>query len=74
MITADGDTIDLSYSWPRSAAEHDEITVLEELPWYEPGNPLRNWMLHEADFFDEVEQIWGKRWSAEGIGDRKSVV
>ena len=32
------------------------------------GKPLRNWMLHETDFYDEVEQIWGRRWGAEGIG------
>ena len=22
-------------------------------------------MLHETDFYDEVEQIWGRRWGAE---------
>ena len=66
--TADGDTVDLSYSSPRSAETHDEMAVLESLPWFESGKPLKNWMLHETDFYDEVEQIWGQRWGAEGIG------
>ena len=72
--TADGDAIDLSYSSPRIAAEHDEQAVLDTLPWYEPGKPLRNYMLHETDFYDEVEQVWGRRWGAEGIGKLREVL
>lgn len=72
--TADGETIDLSYSSPRRAAEHDELAVLEELPWFESGKPLRNWMLHETDFYDEVEPIWGRPWGAEGIGTLREVL
>jgi N-dimethylarginine dimethylaminohydrolase len=72
--TADGDAIELAYSSPRPAAEHDEGAVLETLPWFEPGKPLRNWMLHETDFYDEVEQIWGRRWGAEGIGTLREVL
>lgn len=71
---ADGETIELSYSSPRPAAEHDEMTLLETLPWFEPGKPLRNYMLHETDFYDEVEQIWGRRWGAEGIGTLREVL
>ena len=71
--TADGETIELSYSSPRVAAEHDEDAVLEQLPWFEPGKPLRNWMLDEIDFYDEVEQIWGRKWGAEGIGKLREV-
>ena len=52
--TADGDTIDLTYSSPRPAADHDELALLESLPWFEPGKPLRNFMLHETHFVDEV--------------------
>ena len=48
--------------------------VLESLPWFEPGKPLRNYMLHETDFYDEVEQIWGRRWGAEGIGTLREVL
>ena len=72
--TADGETIELTYSSPRRAAEHDETAVVESLPWFEPGKPLRNWMLHETDFNDEVEQIWGRRWGAEGIGTLREVL
>ena len=74
VVTADGETIDLSYSSPRPAAEHDERALLEETPWFEPGRPLRNYMLHETDFYDEVEQIWGARWGAEGIGKLREVL
>ena len=74
VVTADGETIELSYSSPRPAAEHDERALLEETPWFEPGRPLRNYMLHETDFYDEVEQIWGTRWGAEGIGKLREVL
>jgi N-dimethylarginine dimethylaminohydrolase len=72
--TADGDSVELTYSSPRVAASHDEMAVLESLPWFEPGKPLRNHMLHETDFYDEVEQIWGRRWGAEGIGTLREVL
>jgi N-dimethylarginine dimethylaminohydrolase len=71
---ADGETIELSYSSPRAAGDHDEPAVLETLPWFEPGKPLRNYMLHETDFYDEVDQIWGQRWGAEGIGTLREVL
>ena len=74
VVTADGETIELSYSSPRPAAEHDEQALLDETPWFEPGKPLRNYMLHETDFYDEVEQIWGRRWGAEGIGKLREVL
>ena len=48
--------------------------MLESLPWFESGKPLRNCMLHETDFYDEVEQIWGRRWGAEGIGTLREVL
>jgi N-dimethylarginine dimethylaminohydrolase len=72
--TADGDTVDLTYSSPRPAAGHDEEAVLETLPWFESGKPLKNWMLHEIDFRAEVEQIWGRPWGAEGIGTLREVL
>src|SRR4051794_36387987 len=59
VVAADGRTIELDYSSPRAAATHDELAVVEQLPWFESGKPLRNWLLHETDFYDEVEQIWG---------------
>jgi hypothetical protein len=72
--TADGDTVELAYSSPRPAGAHDERALLESLPWFESGKPLKNWMLHETDFYDEVEQIWGRRWGAEGIGTLREVL
>src|SRR4051794_39407529 len=72
--TADGTEIELSYSSPRPAESHDERALLEELPWFEPGKPLRNYMLHETDFYDEVEQVWGRPWGAEGIGTLREVL
>jgi N-dimethylarginine dimethylaminohydrolase len=72
--TADGETVELAYSSPREAATHDERALLETLPWFERGKPLRNYMLHETDFYDEVEQIWGRRWGAEGIGTLREVL
>lgn len=39
--TADGVAVDLTYSSPRAAETHDEHAVLETLPWFEPGKPLR---------------------------------
>ena len=74
LRTADGDVFDLSYSSPRAAATHDEMAVLSSLPWFEPGRPTRNYMLHETDLYDEVERVWGRRWGAEGIGRLREVV
>src|SRR5215217_4471292 len=74
LRTADGRDIELMYSSPRVAEEHDERELLESLPWFESGKPLRNWMLHETDFYDEVEQIWGRPWGAEGIGTLREVL
>ena len=74
LKTADGETVELSYSSPRPAAGHDEEAVLKTLPWFEHDRPLHNWMLHETDFYDEVDQIWGRRWGAEGIGRLREVL
>jgi N-dimethylarginine dimethylaminohydrolase len=74
VVRSDGAAIDLTYSSPRPAEGHDELALLETLPWFERGKPLRNWMLHETDFYDEVEQIWGQRWGAEGIGTLREVL
>ena len=74
VVDADGRVTELTYSSPRPAAEHDEMAVLEQLPWFDHGQPLHNWMLHETDFYDEVEQIWGQRWGAEGVGRLREVL
>jgi N-dimethylarginine dimethylaminohydrolase len=74
VIDHAGRATELTYVSPRAAAEHDEAGVLEQLPWFEAGQPLHNWMLHDTDFYDEVEQIWGRRWGAEGIGRLREVL
>jgi N-dimethylarginine dimethylaminohydrolase len=74
VVRSDCTEIELTYSSPRQAEGHDELAVLATLPWFEHGKPLRNWMLHETDFYDEVEQIWGRRWGAEGIGTLREVL
>ena len=74
VVDADGHVTELTYSSPRIAAQHDELDVLSQLPWFDAGQPLHNWMLHETDFYDEVEQIWGRRWGAEGIGRLREVL
>lgn|SRR5487761_396260 len=50
------------------------MKVLGKLPWFEKGKPLRNWMLHEIDFYDKVEKIWESKWGAEGIGKLREVL
>lgn len=74
LVDADGQCTELTYSAPSGAVDHDEERVLSELPWFEDGKPLHNWMLHETDFYDEVEQVWGRRWGAEGIGTLREVL
>jgi N-dimethylarginine dimethylaminohydrolase len=74
VIDADGRATELTYSSPRPVDEHEESAVVEQLPWFDAGQPLHNWMLHETDFYEEVEQIWGRRWGAEGIGKLREVL
>jgi N-dimethylarginine dimethylaminohydrolase len=74
VIDADGNTTELTYSSPAPAAAHDEESVLEEVPWFHRGEALSNWLLHETDFYEEVEPIWGRRWGAEGIGKLREVL
>ena len=57
-----------------AAPSHDEAAALESLPWFDPGRPTRNWMLHEIDFYDEVEQIWGAALGSGGIGPLREVL
>lgn len=46
--------VESSSSTPRRAAnpKHDKLAVLETLRWFEPRKPLRNYMLHETDFYN----------------------
>ena len=71
---SEGNTFEASYSSPIRERDHDELKNLKTLPWFEAGKPLKNWMLHETDFYDEVEKIWGRRWGAEGLGKLREVL
>jgi N-dimethylarginine dimethylaminohydrolase len=73
VVTAGGDVVNLPYYSPPTAT-HKEFDLLKQLPWFTQGQPLHNWMLHEIDFYDEVEKIWGKKWGAEGIGKLREVL
>ncbi|HKW04691.1 MAG TPA: arginine deiminase family protein [Nitrososphaerales archaeon] len=74
VIDSEGRVTSLEYSSPLDSRSHKEMKTLGKLPWFDSGKPLRNWMLHEIDFYDEVEKIWGKKWGAEGIGRLKEVL
>ena len=39
VIDHAGRATELTYVSPRAAAEHDEAGVLEQLPWFEAGQP-----------------------------------
>lgn len=46
---------------------------LEDYPGYEPGKPPRVDKIHEIDYMDELEKIWGKKWGYQGIGRLREV-
>jgi N-dimethylarginine dimethylaminohydrolase len=74
VIDSDGHVHELTYNSPHRAKNYDEASVLKNLPWFERGKPTKNWLLHETDFYDEVDKIWGKKWGAEGLGRLREVL
>jgi N-dimethylarginine dimethylaminohydrolase len=74
VIDADGNEHKLMYSSPYKVKGYKEGKVLQSLPWFEGGKPTKNWLLHDTDFYDEVDKIWGKKWGAEGIGRLREVL
>ena len=48
VVDADGQVTELTYSSPRIAAEHDEVDAVSQLPWFDAGQPLHNWMSSRA--------------------------
>ena len=74
VIDADGTVVESYYDAPVKEEEHDEMATLERLPWFERGKPLKNWILHETNFYDEVDKIWGNKWGAEGLGKLREVL
>ena len=73
-MDSEGNEHKLSYSSPYKVKDYDEWRVLKSLPWFEKGKPTKNWLLHETDFYDEVDSIWGKKWGAEGLGRLREVL
>ena len=57
--TADGRSIELAYSSPRPAAGHDERAVLESLPWFESGKPLKNWINQAQSLLNQAAALAG---------------
>lgn len=44
-------------------------------PDYEPGKTPRCYRLHDIDYLDELEDVWGKNWGAQSeIGQLKKVM
>lgn len=74
VVDSDGNEHRLTYSSPYRAKGYSETKTLKGVSWFEKGKPTKNWMLHETDFYDEVDKIWGKKWGAEGIGRLREVL
>ena len=74
VIDSEGEEHHLTYSSPYPTKGYNEWKTLKRNKWFENGKPTKNWMLHETDFYDEVEKIWGKKWGAEGLGRLKEVL
>jgi N-dimethylarginine dimethylaminohydrolase len=74
VVDAEGQEHKLMYSSPHKVNGYDEPKILKTIPWFEKGKPTKNWLLHETDFYDEVDKIWGKKWGAEGIGKLREVL
>jgi len=56
-----------------SILDHLDAQALQRYPDYEHGRPPRLLKLHEHDYLDEYEKIWGRRWGAMGLGRLRSV-
>ncbi len=51
------------------------MVKLADFPFYEPNKPLQYYKYEtEVSYLDELERIWGKRWSAQGIGKLRGVM
>jgi N-dimethylarginine dimethylaminohydrolase len=74
VVDADGKEHNLSYSSPHKVKGYSEEKTLEGISWFKKGKPTENWLLHETDFYDEVDKIWGEKWGAEGIGRLREVL
>ena len=46
---------------------------VDDVPFYEPGLPVRADLWHRVDYLDEYDLTWGKKWGASGIGKLKEL-
>jgi uncharacterized protein YkuJ len=72
LVDADGHTTELTYSSPHPAADHHEQSVLDELPWFDAGQPLHNWMLGIIEV--PVEEYWDLAVNAVTLAPGKLVM
>jgi N-dimethylarginine dimethylaminohydrolase len=53
----------------------NEPTSLARIPGYVPGRPIKSEEVHNVDFLDEVEKVWGGPWGAQSkIGRLRRVL
>ena len=58
---ADGIVSDLHYYQNEKVSSYNESERIKRNPFFESGKPMKNWMLHDIDNYDEVEGIWGEK-------------
>ena len=46
---------------------------MSDFPDYVGGMPPDPAVIHDIDYLDEIEKIWGRKWGAQGIGQLKEV-
>ena len=46
---------------------------VEDVPFYEPGLPVRADLWHRVDYLDEYDLTYGKKWGASGMGKLREV-
>ena len=46
---------------------------VEDVPFYEPGLPVRTDLWHRVDYLDEYDMTYGKKWGASGLGKLREV-
>ena len=44
---------------------------MSDFPDYVGGMPPDPAVIHDIDYLDEIEKIWGRKWGDQGIGQLK---
>ena len=74
LYRSDGIVSELHYHQNTKVSGYSEPDRIRRNPFFESGKPMKNWMLHDIDNYDEVEGIWGERWGGEGLGRLREVL